>query len=190
MNKPKDFDMAGNNMLEAGVHLVEILNVKEVTSKNGNEMLKVSVDISDTDKQGGYFRRQYNNTVKSFPGAKWSNNATKYIMCFNRAGQTNYHFKKFVDYCAEGGRVAEWGDNFCKSLKGAVIPAIFIEEEYLKDGEIKTFVRLDNFISISKWEQLQKSNYKPEIKRLPEEYRPESDLEPVVDADNDEDKLW
>ena len=62
--------------LELGGHACIIRNADIYKGQTGNQSLRVQVDIDTTDKQAGFFQKQFDNDTRT--DKKWSNGATKY----------------------------------------------------------------------------------------------------------------
>ena len=63
--------------LDLGGHACIIRNADIYTGQSGNQSLRVQVDIDTTDKQAGFFQKQFDNDTRS--EKKWANGATKYF---------------------------------------------------------------------------------------------------------------
>lgn len=154
MQKPQDFDQAqgftGFEPLEVGGHICKIMNVEETKTRNGKDMIVVYLDTDKTDKQPEYYTKQYQSNNK--PDKKWSNNAIARQLVLDADGFTNRGFKSFTD-CVEAsnnGFKIQWGDNFCKCLKGKLVGGVFGREEYLNQstGESKFATKFQNFRTV------------------------------------------
>ena len=191
MIKPQDFDQAqgftGFEPLEVGGHICRIMNVEETKTKNGGkDMVVVYLDTDKTDKQPEYYTKQYQSNTK--PDKKWSNNAIKRVPVYDADGFTNKFFKSFLD-CVEGsnnGFKVQWGENFCKCLKGKLVGGVFGREEYLNQntGESKFAVKFQNFRTV---EMIKKGVEPPKDKLLNpsgnnQGFNPNEDITPVDDS--------
>lgn len=193
MIKPNDFDTAQGfssfEQLEVGGHICRIMNVEETKTKNGGkDMVVIYLDTDKTDKQPEYYTKQYQSNTKE--GKKWSNNAICRQLVLDADGFTNRRFKSFTD-CVEGsnnGFKVQWGENFCKCLKGKLVGGVFGREEYLNQstGESKFAVKFQNFRTV---EMIKKGVEPPKDKLLNptgnnnQGFNPNEDITPVDDGD-------
>ena len=138
MNKPNEYDTtraAGEfTPIELGGHYLVIKEVREtddngnpLKSKNGNLMIKISIDTTDADKQPHYFMDQFRNDIR--PGKKWPNNGVIYMET-ETDGKCTRNFKGFVTSVERSnpGFSVQWGDMFCQCLKNKLIGGVFREE--------------------------------------------------------------
>lgn len=194
MLMPKDFNEAQGfssfEQLEVGGHICKIMNVEETKTKNGGkDMVVIYLDTDKTDKQPEYYTKQYQSNTKE--GKKWSNNAICRQLVLDADGFTNRGFKSFTD-CVEGsnqGFKIQWGDNFCKCLKGKLIGGIFGREEYLNQstGESKFATKFQNFRTV---DMIKKGVEPPKDKLLNpsgnnQGFNPNEDITPVDDEPNE-----
>lgn len=153
MNKPNGFDETQGftefQVLEEGGHILRILDVKEMKSKAGNDMIVVSFDTDAADKQPGYFKARYDSDTRQ--DKKWPSGGRTYQVCTDSNNNCSKGFKTFIE-CVEASNnnfKVQWGDNFTKCLKNKLIGGNFGKEEYLNSyGESKFTVKLSNFRTV------------------------------------------
>ena len=153
MNKPAGYEEAqvlGEfTPIELGGHKLVIMQVEEVTARNGNQFIKVSFDTAKDDIQPSYFANSYKQDTRS--NKKWSGITT--VFPTDKDGKTSRAFKTFCTAVekSNAGFKMVWGDMFCASLKGKKIGGVFGEEDYLNSmNECKTARKLFWFRSIDK----------------------------------------
>lgn len=144
-------------LLELGGHEVVIKNAYEYVGQTGTKSLRVEVDIAGTDKQAGYFQKQYDNNLST--DRKWSNNACKYISLKEDANCIGM-FKGFTTAVENSNPGYKW-DFDENTLKGKKLCGVFgLEEFERQDGKIGTVVRLMQFRSLDKLNQVDIPNVK------------------------------
>ena len=151
MNKPAGYEEAqvlGEfTPIELGGHKLVIMQVEEVTARNGNQFIKVSFDTAKDDIQPSYFANSYKQDTRS--NKKWSGVTT--VFPTDKDGKTSRAFKTFCTAVekSNAGFKMVWGEQFCASLKGKKIGGVFGEEDYLNSmNECKTARKLFWFRSI------------------------------------------
>jgi hypothetical protein len=130
MNKPSDYDSININstQIPAGGYVCKIMDVKEVKSKAGRDMIAVSLDIAEGDYKD-HFANVYKSDTRE--NKKWG--CVYYILLTDKDGNTNRDFKRFcvaVEDSNEGFTVA-WGDKFCAGFKNKLIGVLFGREQFL-----------------------------------------------------------
>lgn len=140
--------------LPAGIYGVKITNVVDVPEK---EYLEIYCDIT---------KGEYANYFQTLV-ANGSNDQSRSI----RSYKTNAlpFFKGFITAVEKTnpGYTWDWDE---KKLIGKNVIAVFGEEEYMKDGQVKVAIKLVEFRSL---EAYQKGLIKvPELKKLPESEKP------------------
>lgn len=152
--KPKAYDeiniIEEYEKISLGGHKGIIKNVEEYTSDlSGKKSLKVYVDTASDDKQPEYFKKQYENDTRI--DRKYPNGAIKYIPLGEEENQVKM-LKSFLT-CVENSNTNytyDWSKEV-EQLKGKKIGLVFGLEEYTNnDGETKTIVKLTQFRSIDK----------------------------------------
>ena len=192
MQQPKDFNnvqaYTGFTPLEAGGHICKIMQVEEVKSKAGRDMIVISIDTDKTDKQSEYFTQQYKSNTK--PDKKWSNNAIVRQLVLDAEGNTNRGFKTFIETVekSNNGFKVQWGNNFAACFKGKLIGGVFGREEYLdnyggskfttKHQSFRTVEDIKNGVEVPADKLLNPSNNN--YSNAPDIY---GDITPVDDGD-------
>lgn len=134
MNKPQDFDTVqgyGENVpLPAGGYVCKVMNVTETTSKKGDEMIVISLDIIEGD-YADYFTDSYRNDNR--PDKKWGCNMYQLTHDPVNKNSTNRGFKTFTTAVCDSNQGFElkWGNAFCANLKNRIVGCIFRREEYI-----------------------------------------------------------
>ncbi len=130
MNKPADYDSININstQIPAGGYVCKIMEVKEIQSRNGKDMLQISLDVAEGD-----FKEHYTEAYRADKreNKKWG--CIYYILLKDKDGNTNRDFKRFcvaVEDSNQGFNVA-WGDKFCDCFKGKLLGVIFGREQFL-----------------------------------------------------------
>jgi hypothetical protein len=150
--------------LPAGVYKCVVKQAAVKQSKKGKEMLVICFDIADNSEYNGYFMdlyaKRHEEAVAKGEQAKYPNNGCYYQLT---QGEFLPRFKYIIDCIEEsnGGYIFT-GDE--KSLVGKVFGAVMREEEYesQRDGSIKTTVKCDRIVPVSKIE----TTKVPECKKL------------------------
>lgn len=145
--------------LPAGIYGGVITSVVDVPEK---EYLEVTCDITKGEYKD-YFKTLVDNGLKDF--SKTTRSYKRTALSF---------FKGFITAIENSnpGYTWDWDE---KKLVGKNVILVFGEEEYMKDGQVKTAVKLVEFRSL---DAFKKGIIKvPEIKRLPVV---EQELEPVT----------
>lgn len=157
MQKPNNYEntQAQGEFIpvELGGHYLVIKEVLETKSKGGKDMIKVSFDFADNDKQPGYFERAFKDDIR--PDKKWPNQATQYILVNGDDGNCTRNFKTFITSLEHSntGFETEWGDeapNWPLQFKGKKIGGVFGEQmDYYEGRELEKRV-LRWFVSVDK----------------------------------------
>lgn len=142
MQKPNDYDQTianpdGFEALPAGGYVCKIMEVKEVKSSTGKEMLKISLDIAEGEKKD-FFANAYKADDRK--EKKWG--AVMHIVTEGDYGTANLkRFVTAVERSNKGFAVA-WGAKFEACFKGKLVGCLFREEDYLNAmNEKKTAVK-------------------------------------------------
>lgn len=142
MNKPKDFDTAqcyGEwEPLPAGGYVCKIMKVEETVSKNGADMIIISLDIAEGE-YANYFANSYRSDTR--PDKKWGCNMYQLIYDPVNKNNTNKGFKTFVTAVKNSNNNFEpaWGNAFCRSFKDKKVGCIFRREEYIGSDNSSKF---------------------------------------------------
>lgn len=143
--------------LELGGHACIIRNADIYTGQTGNQSLRVQVDIDVTDKQAGFFQKQFDNDTRS--DKKWSNGATKYYSL----KEENLGMLKAFITAVENSNAGFKFDMDETKLKGKKIAGVFGWEEFEKqDGTIGTATKLTQIRSLDKLNEIKI----PKVKKL------------------------
>ena len=132
MQRPNDWDQVRayeeRRRLPAGGYICEVKNVKETKSKTGKDMIVVAFDIAEGEYKG-FFMDEYTNDKQYNKEAEWPFAGKKWILTQDGEGNTNRMLKGFVGAAEAENVQVQWGDNFCRSLQGAMVGVVFGEEE-------------------------------------------------------------
>jgi hypothetical protein len=197
--KPKNYDEVQVNLdferLELGGHKGIIKSVEEYTSTiSGNTSLKVTVDTDSTDKQPGYFQKQYDNDTRS--DKKWSTGATKYVSLKEDENCVKM-LKSFITSVENSNPsfTYDWNKDV-DQLKGKKVGLVFGLEEYQnQEGKLKTATKLNKFRSLDKVDHVSipkvrlvsgaYMDYDDYIEEAKESSNPFEALEDVVEISDD-----
>lgn len=154
MKKPNNYENTQSlgefTPVELGGHYLVVKEVLETKSSTGKEMIKVSFDFAQNDKQAGYFMESFKNDIR--PDKKWPNQAVQYILTEDENGNCSRSFKTFIT-CIEHsntGFIAQWGDNFGAQFKNKLIGGVFGPQMDYYDGKEREKRILRWFISTDK----------------------------------------
>lgn len=168
MQKPQDFEQVqafeGFTPLEVGGHICSIVQVNEIKSKAGKDMIVILLDTDKTDKQPHYFKDRFDNNTNI--NKKWPNGAIVRQLVLDADGNTNRGFKTFIEMVEKSnqGFKVQWGDNFAACFKNKLVGGVFGREEYLNNyGESKFAVKFQSFKTI---EDIKKGVEAPKDKLL------------------------
>ena len=131
-------DGSGFPTLPPGGYVCEIKGAREDTTRNGDQMIALMIDIAEGEHKGFYADR-YNDARGRDPNAKWR--GTFYQPTTNREGSANPFFKGLMTAIERSnpGYVWDWDE---RRLKGKKIGFIFREEEYMSQaGEVRVTVK-------------------------------------------------
>lgn len=135
--------------LELGGHACIIRNADIYTGQTGNQSLRVQVDIDTTDKQAGFFQKQFDNDTRT--EKKWSNGATKYYSL----KEENLGMLKAFTTAVENSNAGFKFDMDETKLKGKRIAGVFGWEEYEKqDGTVGVTTKLTQIRSLDKLNEI------------------------------------
>lgn len=144
-------------LLELGGHACIIRNADIYTGQSGNQSLRVQVDIDTTDKQAGYFQKQFDNDTRS--DKRWPNGSTKYYSL----KEENLGMLKALTTAVEKSNNGFKFDMDESKLKGKKIAGVYGLEEYEKqDGTIGTVTKLVQIRSLDKLGEIKI----PKVKKL------------------------
>ena len=146
--------------LELGGHEIVILDAREHKSEfSGNISLKISVDISGSDKQKGFFKKQYDENTST--DKKWPTGAVKYLSLKDE--QLGF-LKGFITALEKSNPNFKFNKKGTwEQLKNLKLAGQFGLEEYKKqDGTIGTATKLVQFRSLDKLKDIKI----PKVKKL------------------------
>ena len=146
--------------LELGGHEIVILDAREHKSEfSGNISLKISVDISGSDKQKGFFKKQYDENTSA--DKKWPTGAVKYLSLKDE--QLGF-LKGFITALEKSNPNFKFNKKGTwEQLKNLKLAGQFGLEEYKKqDGTIGTATKLVQFRSLDKLNDIKI----PKVKKL------------------------
>ena len=146
--------------LELGGHEIVILDAREHKSEfSGNISLKISVDISGSDKQKGFFKKQYDENTSA--DKKWPTGAVKYLSLKDE--QLGF-LKGFITSLEKSNPNFKFNKKGTwEQLKNLKLAGQFGLEEYKKqDGTIGTATKLVQFRSLDKLKEIKI----PKVKKL------------------------
>ena len=171
MNKPYKFDETQAygefKPLPAGGYVCKIMGVEETVSKNGKDMLNISLDIAEGEF-AGRFAEMYRTDTRPKEEKKWGCIAYQLVFDPTDGRSTNRGFKTFCTAAEESnaGFAITWGDRFASCFKGKYIGVIFRREEYLgNDNKPHWSTKPISFRSV---ETIRKGVEVPEDKPLPQ----------------------
>lgn len=138
-NQAASFTGEGGAKLPAGGYICEIKGARvESVGQNAAKKFVLAVDICEGEHKG-FFDKAWKAAKAQDAGAKWR--GTYEVFLLKQTGETNPFFKGMIT-CIDksnapfetvvGGQIDE------ARLKGKKIGLLFREEEYLKDGQIRT----------------------------------------------------
>ena len=149
--------------LPAGVYKCVVKQAAVKQSKKGKEMLVICFDIADGEYATYFmdlYAKRHEEAVAKGEQAKYPNNG-----CYYQLTQGDFlpRFKYLID-CIEESNSGYIFTGDEKSLVGKVFGAVMREEEYesQRDGSIKTTVKCDRIVPVSKIE----TTKVPDCKRL------------------------
>ena len=154
---PNDYDSAkaydGGSFatIPVGGHVCRVIDAREATSRNGNPMIEVAVDIAEGGPDDGFYKAIFDSKRASKPDAKWP--CVFRTALLTKDGKTSGFFKGLITAIEESNAgynfKATGGDE--KTLKGKMVGFNFGEEEWRKtDGSIGTSVKPFYAVSVAK----------------------------------------
>ena len=139
MIKPSKFDETQAQRefipVELGGHILVIKEVLEMQSRTGRDMLRISFDFADSDRQPKHFEKLFRDDIR--PDKKWPFGGTTYLLTEDNEGSCSRQFKTFTTSVEKSnpGFAINWGDKFAGCFKNKLVGGVFgiVEEEY--DGK-------------------------------------------------------
>lgn len=136
MKKPNNYDttqaVGEFTPLKLGGHICRIMQVEEVKSKTGLDMLKISLDIAEGE-QKGYYADAYKSDTRQ--DKKWG--CVVYYVVDENTEYGTKNLKTFIT-CVEKSNTGfspVWGDNFAACFKGKLVGGVFGREQYLNNKQ-------------------------------------------------------
>jgi hypothetical protein len=159
MIKPNGYDEASTQgefeQIELGGHHLIIKQVSEKKNKNGGDMIVVSFDFANNDKQPNFFMNQFKEDIR--PEKKWPRRGTSYINVLDSKGNTSRNYKTFCT-CFENSNNTKinWVEDsatWCAQFKNKRVGGAFGIVHSIYDGKEIAPVELRWFITNSKVEE-------------------------------------
>lgn len=145
---PNDYNQAasytgeGGAKLAAGGYVCEIKAARvETVGQDAKQKFVLAVDIAEGEHKG-FFDKAWKAAKAQDAGAKWR--GTYEVFLLDRDGKTNPFFKGMItciDKSNPGFQTVVNGQIDDAKLKGKKIGLLYREEEYLKDGKVRTAVK-------------------------------------------------
>lgn len=133
--------------LVPGTYICRVVDSQDHTAKNGNEGIKLLVDIDEENYYKNYFSKKCGSNID-----KWLNEAIKYFSLETEDNQS--YLKGFVEAIEESNnveiKVREDGYLDPTQFKDKLVAVQFGLEEYGKDHKIKRGLKITGFYSIDK----------------------------------------
>lgn len=146
-------ELGDREVLTLGGHEIIIKDARLYTSEqSGNTSLKICVDIAGSDKQKGFFQRQYDNNTLS--EKKWPTSATRFLSL----KKENLGYTKGTITAIEKSNTGFKFDTSkgWNQLNGLKCAGVFGLEEYTdQEGKTRTITKLTNFRSLDKLNEIQ-----------------------------------
>lgn len=141
-NQAASFTGEGGAKLPAGGYICEIKGARvETVGQNAKQKFVLAVDICEGEYRA-FFDKAWKAAKAQDANARWR--GTYDVFLLNMEGKTNPFFKGMItciDKSNPGFATVVNGQINEAALKGKKIGLLFREEEYMKDGEIRTAVK-------------------------------------------------
>lgn len=141
-NQAASFTGEGGAKLPAGGYICEIKGARvETVGQNAKQKFVLAVDIAEGEHKG-FFDKAWKSAKAQDANARWR--GTYDVFLLNKEDKTNPFFKGMItciDKSNPGFQTVVNGQINEAALKGRKIGLLFREEEYMKDGEIRTAVK-------------------------------------------------
>lgn len=130
---------------ETGGHHARILDVKIAKTQTNKDMLVISFDFAENDKQAGYFMNQYKDDVR--PEKKWPHGGTNYTVCVDNEGKTSRSYKTFcTSWEHSNNKQVLWIEDdtaWCAQFKNTRIGVVFgkVHSVYQNEEKIRNEMR-------------------------------------------------
>jgi len=156
MIKPNGYDEASTQgefeQIEVGGHHLVIKQVSEKVNKNGGNMIVVSFDFANNDKQPHYFMDAFKADIR--PDKKWPRRGTAYINVLDKDGKTTRNYKTFCTcYEESNNSKINWIEDstaWCAQFKNKIIGGNFGIVHSVYEGKEIAPVDLRWFVTDSK----------------------------------------
>ena len=136
-NEIKPIIGGGNPILPAGAYVCVVKNVMLGSSKAGDEMLTLAIDIADGDYKD-HFKQMFERKKQFKSDAKWP---CQYYQLTRKDEQTRGRFKGLITVFEKDNPAFRWAWEE-SALKGLRCGCIFREEEYIgTDSQVHTTTR-------------------------------------------------
>ena len=150
MKKPSNFETVQApgefNPIKAGGYSCKIMQVEEMQSKSGLDMLKISIDVADGEYKD-YYAKLYKADTRQ--EKKWG--GVLYLVVDESTEYGTKNLKGFTTSVekSNAGFSIVWGDKFCTTLKGKSIGCLFRKEQYINTmNETKWITKPFQFRSV------------------------------------------
>ena len=141
-NQAASFTGEGGAKLPAGGYVCEIKGARvETVGQNAARKFVLAIDICEGE-QAGFFDKAWKAAKAQDANAKWR--GTYEVFLLKQTGETNPFFKGMctcIDKSNPPFQTVVNGQIDEAKLKGTKIGLLFREEEYMKDGQVKTAVK-------------------------------------------------
>ena len=147
-NKYERKEQVEFELLPKGAYVIEILSVKEETSSNGVDRLKIAFDIAE-----GEYKHFYKNMFETSnkEDKKWPNDAVIYIISPSDDSEQWIidNFNKFMTAVEDSNKDYHWNWDE-NTLKNKLVGAKFCIEQSEFDGKVYDHTRAKWFIAAQK----------------------------------------
>ena len=151
-NEVEAVEMGDFQTLPLGGHEIIVKDARLYTSEqSGNTSLKVSIDVNENGEYKGYFQKKYDDNTDV--NKKWDNNATKYMSLKKESLKFTKGFITTLEKSNNGFKFDT--SKGWEQINGLKCAGVFGLREYEKqDGSVGTSVRITQFRSIDKLEEI------------------------------------
>ena len=149
MQKPNNYDATPTQgdfeQPALGGHHATILDVKISKTRTGKDMLVISFDFAQDDKQHGMFMQQYKDDVR--PEKKWPHGGTNYTVCVDNSGNTSKSYKTFcTSWENSNDKKVQWIEDdtaWCAQFKNTRIGVVFgvVHSVYQNEERVRNEMR-------------------------------------------------
>lgn len=121
----------------AGIYIMRIINATVGKTKNGDRILRLELDIAE-----GEYKNYYTDISTSYN----RNLLLKHGQLCEKDSSMGFFKKVITDI--EKSNLGYTFDFNCNSLRGKLIGAYTIYEEYEKNGQLRSAMKIANFLSV------------------------------------------